>query len=90
MLGIVSTPLAILLCALVAYLIADALCRRADARNVLWRARVWWEGSAYTHAAKSEPEAREWAACYPADAHVSIESMFHGRSTFVAGRNVAL
>ena len=71
------------------YPLAELACRWHDRRNASWRARVWWEGSAYTHAAKSEREGREWASCYPAEAHVSIERVFHGRASFVAGRNVA-
>ena len=74
--------------ALLLYVLLDILCRWHDRLRSLWRVRVWWGTHALTHWAKSEPEAREWAALYPVDAVVSIESTFHGRSTFVAGRNV--
>lgn len=89
MLSILLNPALIIIAALGLYILAEAVCRRHDAQNSLWRARVWWEGSGYTHAAKSDPEGREWASCYPADAVVSIEHVFHGRVTQWAGRNVS-
>ena len=88
MLHILTNPALILIVAMGVYIIAEATCRWHDRLRSPWRVRVWWGTHALTHWAKSEPEAREWAALYPVDAVVSIESTFHGRSTFVAGRNV--
>lgn len=88
-LTILINPAAIIIAAMGVYLLAEAACACHDRQNSLWRARVWWEGETYTHTAKSEPEGREWASCYPVDAVVSIEHVFHGRATFMAGRNVA-
>lgn len=90
MLALLTNPALIVIAAMGAFIVAEAMCRAGDRRNDRWRARVWWEGEMYSHAAKSEQEGREWASCYPVDAHVSIERVFHGRSTFVAGRNVAV
>lgn len=88
--AILTNPALILIAAMGVYVLAEAACRRHDAANDRWRVRVWWEGEMYTHAAKSEPEGCEWASCYPVEAHVSIERVFHGRASFVAGRNVAV
>ena len=89
-LAILTNPALILIAAMGVYIVAEAVCTRHDRQNTLWRARVWWEGETYTHAAKSECEGREWASCYPADAAVSIEHVFHGTPTFKAGRNLSL
>ncbi|CAI3971330.1 hypothetical protein VAC51_00014 [Variovorax phage VAC_51] len=88
--SILAAPASILIGALAFAFAAELACRWWDRKDSHWQARVWWEGETYTHRAKSEPEAREWASCYPVDAHVSIEHVFHGRPSFVAGRNVAV
>lgn len=87
---VTAPAVTIMALALACLVLAEILCQYHDRQNDLWRARVWWEGETYTHTAKSEQEGREWASCYPVDAHVSIEHVFHGRASFVAGRNVAL
>lgn len=78
--------LAILGVALILMLIAELACRIADARNVAWETVVDWEGDRYTHRETSEPAAREWAACYPADAAVRIHRVLHNSRTLVAAR----
>lgn len=89
MLGATAGAAWIIGVSLVAYVIAELICRRLDRKSGHWRARVWWEGETYTHAAKSEQEGREWASCYPAEAAVSIEFVQYDRATFMAGRNLA-
>lgn len=87
----VITPAVIIMAGFLALVVAlEIVCQWWDRKDSHWRARVWWEGETYTHRAKSEQEGREWASCYPAEAHVSIEHVFHGRASFVAGRNVAV
>lgn len=72
-----------------AFGIAEIVCRFHDRRMTRWQARVVWECDTYIHPARSEQEAREWAACYPAHAWVRIEHLFHGHRSFIAQRGAA-
>lgn len=66
--------------------VAELACRVHDRFNASWWASILWEGDVYRHAAKTQQEAAEWAAQYPAAAYVRITHAFHGRHTLHAAR----
>ena len=71
---------------LIAFVVADIACRRADRRSERWTAHIEWEGSHYTHAAASLSDGLEWLASYPRSATGWVAHTFHGRSTTLAKR----
>jgi len=63
-----------------AFIIADFVCRIHDKRRTYWHTSVWWEGSYYTHKAKDQQDALDWAYQYPSGTVFSIVRVFHGKA----------
>lgn len=80
------SALLILVAGLVAYGVAEVICRAHDRRNSPYRVFVEWEGDGYTHAAQTLDEALQWLGAYPASCRAKVDFMFHGRASFVARR----
>lgn len=76
----------IILALLTAYLMAEVVCRIHDRIASHWQARVYWDGVSVVHKCASLSEGLQWAACYPCEAAVMVEHVFHKRATLLASR----
>jgi hypothetical protein len=70
-------------------LAGEVICRFSDRRATEWVAHVYWDGSYYRHAARSEADALDWLCQYPRHSTGLVERLYRGAFTITTKRVTA-